>query len=210
VIYHTFSSAGSPARLFCALMPQYHRPLQPGGTFFFTVVTHARARFLCEPRARQALHEVIAQCARRRPFELEAIVLLPDHFHPLIKLPTGDANFSTRLAAIKANFTRLWLTSGALELRQSESRTTHGHRAVWQKRFWDHCIRNDDDFANHLNYIHYNPVKHGLVTCPHLWPWSSFQKWVARGVYEMDWMCVCGGRKIVPPIFKEFEGYEME
>jgi len=191
-------------------MPQYRRPLQPGGTFFFTIVTHTRAPFLCDEPARLALHEVIADVGRRRPFELQAIVLLPDHFHPLMTLPTNDADFSTRLASIKANFTRQWLNGGGKEVGQSTSRRNHGHRAVWQKRFWDHCIRDEEDLANHLDYIHYNPVKHGLVSCPHLWPWSTFQKWVARGVYQPDWLCVCGGRKATPPAFKGFEDYEME
>jgi len=147
-------------------MPQYRRPLQPGGTFFFTIVTHTRAPFLCDEPARLALHEVIADVGRRRPFELQAIVLLPDHFHPLITLPTNDTDFSTRLASIKANFTRQWLNGGGKEVGQSTSRSNHGHRAVWQKRFWDHCIRDEEDLANHLDYIHYNPVKHGLSVVP--------------------------------------------
>ena len=71
-------------------------------------------------------------------------------------------------------------------------------------------VADRDDFAAHLDYIHYNPVKHGLVTCPHLWPWSTFRKWVRRGVYAEDWMCVCGGREVKPPKFQSFEGWDME
>jgi putative transposase len=172
-------------------MPNYRRAICPGGSFFFTIVTHQRSRFLCDEIARKSLRQAIEQCQQAHPFELEAIVLLPDHFHPMLTLPTEDSNFSTRLASIKANFSRLWTQSGGEESPQSLSREKHGHRGVWQKRFWEHLMTDQDDWNEHLNYIHFNPVKHGLVTCPHLWPYSTFHKWVTRGVYEPDWMCVC-------------------
>ena len=91
-----------------------------------------------------------------------------------------------------------------------QSHPTARYRGVWQKRFWEHQVRGDRDFANHLDYIHYNPVKHGLVTCPHLWPWSTFQKWVSRGAYAPNRMCVCRGQNVQPPQFGGFEDYEME
>jgi putative transposase len=191
-------------------MPYYRRADQPGGTFFFTIVTHHRRRILCDDHARAALHDALETARQRRPFELEAIVLLPDHFHPLITLPHDDADFSVRIASVKSNFTSRWLASGGREGAQSASRARRGYRGVWQKRFWEHQVRDKDDFANHLDYIHYNPVKHGLVTCPHLWPWSTFHKWVARGVHPPDWMCVCGGRIVKPPQFNGFDDYEME
>jgi putative transposase len=191
-------------------MPYYRRADQPGGTFFFTLVTHRRNRILCEPLARNALHAALETARQCRPFEIEACVLLPDHFHPLITLPCGDADFSLRIASVKASFTSTWLAAGGKETAQSASRARRGYRGVWQKRFWEHHVRDDDDFANHLDYIHYNPVKHGLVTCPHLWPWSTFRKWVARGIYPSDWLCVCGGRNVEPPVFGGFDDYEME
>jgi putative transposase len=209
VIYHTII-ASALTLSYVSTMPEYRRAVSPGGTFFFTIVTHQRRRFLCESDARQSLRTAIEQCRTRHPFELEAIVLLPDHFHPMIRLPEEDADFSVRLASIKAQFTRGWLGMGGAESAQSVSRTRHGNRGVWQKRFWEHCIADKCDWGEHLNYIHYNPVKHGLVTCPHLWPYSTFQKWVALGVYEPDWMCVCGGRRVAPPTFEGFNEYDME
>jgi len=191
-------------------MPEYRRALVPRGTFFLTVVTQHRASFLCDERARNALRRSIEQCRSAHPFDLEAIVLLPDHLHLMLKLPDDDPNFSVRVASIKANFTRSWLTAGGIETSQSSSREQHGHRGVWQKRFWEHCVKDKPDWGEHLNYVHFNPVKHGLVTCPHLWPYSTFRKWVARGVYPPDWLCACNGRKVSPPKFDGFTGYEME
>ena len=191
-------------------MPNYRRVVRPGGTFFFTVVTERRAKILCDDAARSILRSAIDQCRVRRPFELEAVVLLPDHWHPLITLPDDDTDYSVRLASIKANFTRDWLAAGGRESPRTVSMRRHGNRAVWQKRFWEHTIGDDEDWGAHLDYIHYNPVKHGLVTCPHLWPWSSFAKWVRRGVYTRDWMCVCDGRQVEPPSFFQFDGWDME
>lgn len=190
-------------------MPQYRRPVVPGGTVFLTMVTHLRQEFLCTPEARGLLHTALEITRAERPFEIDAIVLIPDHLHLMLKLPEGDADFSTRAAAIKARFTREWVLTH-LEVCQSRSRSVHRHQPVWQKRFWDHCIRDKADFNEHLNYVHYNPVKHGLVTCPHLWPWSTFGKWVNRGGYEADWVCACDGRQVEAPRFEGLEGCEME
>jgi putative transposase len=191
-------------------MPNYRRWYRPGGTFFFTVVTHLRRPILCEDIARPILRAAIEQCLERHAFTIEAMVLFPDHFHPLIRLPDGDTAYSLRLASIKANFTRRWLEATGSEPPQTISRRRHHHRSVWQKRFWEHRIGGTEDFEEHLNYIHYNPVKHGLDSCPHLWPYSTFQKWVKRGVYAEDWLCVCGGRKVTPPRFERFDEFDME
>jgi putative transposase len=191
-------------------MPNYRRWHRPGGNFFFTLVTHQRRPFLCDDSARRILRQAIEQCQERHPFTIEAIVLIPDHIHPLIRLPDGDPDYSLRIASIKANFTRQWLAATGAEIPQSMSRRQRRHRGVWQKRFWEHRVDDPRDFEDHLNYIHYNPVKHGLVTCPHLWPYSTFRKWVRLGLYPLDWLCVCGGRKAEPPRFGRFEGYEME
>ena len=115
-----------------------------------------------------------------------------------------------RSGGVKARFTRGWLGAGGRERPTSGSRARHRQRGVWQRRFWKHWVRDRRDFAEHLDYVHYNPVKHGLVTCPHLWPYSTFAKWVKRGVYAPDWMCACGGRTVRPPTFNGLAGMELE
>ena len=156
---------------------------------FFTVVTHERAPlFECE-RARNCLHEAIAHVRDRFPFSLDAIVLLPDHLHAIWTLPSDDPNYSTRWRRIKEEFTRRYLKAGGLEGTRSTSRLIRGERAVWQRRFHDHVLRDGDDFERHLDYIHYNAVKHGYVSRPCDWPYSSFLRWVDRGVYPLNWAC---------------------
>lgn len=191
-------------------MPEYRRADVPGGTYFFTLVTDGRRPFLCDELARRLLHDAIDACRSSRPFDAEAFVLLPDHLHAIWTLPTGDADFSKRWAAIKATFTSAWLKAGATERTVSDSRREHRHRGVWQRRFWEHWIRDDNDLREHLDYVHFNPVKHGLVTCPHRWPYSTFGKWVKRGLYSSDWMCVCGGRPVEPPSFERISELDLE
>jgi putative transposase len=187
-------------------MPYYRRAVVPGGTFFITIVTDGREPLFADPAARERLRVAIARCRHARPFELDAIVLLPDHLHLILTLPLGDADFSTRLAAIKATFTRDHLKAGGRERRRSPSRVAHRNRGVWQKRFWEHAVRDADDLNNHLDYVHYNPVKHGLSSCPHGWEHSSFGRWVERGGYDRHWQCACDGNAPTPP---SFDGREM-
>ena len=92
---------------------------------------------------------------------------------------------------IKTKFTKLWIAGGGSDRKVSISRTKRGEHGVWQRRFWEHLIRNQKDFARHMDYIHYNPVKHGYVKCPHQWEYSSFHRWVENEIYEQDWMCQC-------------------
>jgi putative transposase len=191
-------------------VPNYRRAFRPGGTFFFTLVTAARAPVFSKPMARTLLHDAIEAVRKDRPFEIDAIVLLPDHLHALWTLPAGDADFSTRWASMKARFTRAWLASGGTEQAISDGRARKGGRGVWQERFWEHVIRDADDLNRHLDYIHYNPVKHGLAACPHQWAWSSFGRWVANGGYIADWQCCCGSRRVAPLDFAWAGGLEME
>src|SRR5438552_1488608 len=121
-------------------MPFYRRLFRSGGTFFFTLVTENRAPILCEDLSRTILHDAIATCANRPPFSLDAIVLLPDHFHMLITLPENDADFSTRISAIKAHFTHHFLASGGTEQVREQSRIRKRRRGVWQRWFWEHLI----------------------------------------------------------------------
>jgi putative transposase len=163
-------------------MPDYRRHRVPGGTYFFTVnLAERRLALLIEHIAvlREAFHAV----RLARPFSLEAIVVLPDHLHCLWTLPPDDDDFASRWAQIKAGFSRR-IPHGE---RRRVSRMRKRERGVWQRRYWEHLIRNDEDFSRHLDYIHFNPVKHGYVRLAGDWPHSSFRRWMARGVYPSDW-----------------------
>lgn len=110
-----------------------------------------------------------------------------------------------RWSAIKGRFTELFLSHGGVETGRSGSRRKRIERGVWQRRFWEHVIRDERDFDRHLDYIHFNPVKHGHATCPHAWAYSSFHRWVQTGIFPNDWMCVCQGKPIKLPDFTDFE-----
>ena len=178
-------------------MPNYRRAHVPSGTFFFTVVTHRRRRLFDSEANRALLGDVIRDCQRDWPFEVNAIVLLPDHLHALWTLPSGDGDYSGRWSVIKKDFTTRFLASGGKDNQISAGKEREGRRGVWQRRFWEHAIRDEDDFQTHFDYIHYNPVKHGLVNCPGEWGPSSFHRWVARGVYPAGWAC----GQHPPPVF---------
>ncbi len=170
-------------------MPDYRRAFVPGGTFFFTLVTDQRRPLFQQESARSLLGQVIRECQQRWPFTVNAIVLLPEHLHSIWSLPSGDSDFSKRWGWIKKEFTKRWLDAGAAESKISTSRKLERRRGVWQPRFWEHTIEDVEDFERHFDYIHYNPVKHGHVRCPHDWPYSSFHRWVAAGVYPSHWAC---------------------
>jgi len=186
-------------------MPDYRRFIYPGGTFFFTVATHRRRDFLCQDTARRCLRMAIEKIRCQHPFESLAFVLLPDHYHCIWKLPDNDFDFSIRLGCLKKEFTQLWMKEGGEELVVSSARKRHHERGIWQKRFWEHTIRHEKDLIRHVNYIHYNPVKHGLVSCPHQWPYSSFHQWMKGGYYQQDWLCDCRFEKSKPPDFDDIK-----
>jgi putative transposase len=167
----------------------------PGGTFFFTVVTHRRTPLFASDQARTHLREAILAVQNERPFTLVATVLLPEHWHCIWTLPEGDQDYSKRWGIIKSRFSQLWLAAGGNSGIVSPARTQHRERGIWQKRFWEHRIRDERDFIRHVNYVHFNPVKHGLAQCPHAWPYSSFGRWVEQGFYRQDWLCDCRGQK---------------
>jgi len=170
-------------------MTDYRRWYAPGGTFFFTVVTYRRRPFLTDPLARRCLRHAFQVVRSKRPFEIVAIVLLPDHLHALWTLPRGDADYSVRWRRIKEEFTQRYLSEGGLELERTASRRQRNERSVWQRRFWEHAIRDEADLERRFDYIHYNPVKHGLATCPRDWPFSSFHRCVREHHYPADWGC---------------------
>jgi REP-associated tyrosine transposase len=168
-------------------MSDYRRNYTPGGTFFFTVVTQDRRPILGSDTARNCLREALREEQARRTFEIVGIVLLPDHLHTVWTLPGNDANFSVRWSRIKERFTRSYLASGGEEAFQTQSRQRHRERAVWQRRFWEHTCRDDDDLKRCLDYLHWNPVKHGLVGRVRDYPWSSFHRFVDLGEYDLNW-----------------------
>ena len=168
-------------------MPQYRRADVPGGSYFFTVVMERRQRVLTDEPVRVALREAIQKVRADRPFRIDGWVLLPDHLHAIWTLPVDDADFSTRWRLIKSHVTRAcgdaYRNWALLSARRVEKR----QGTLWQQRYWEHLLRDDADFAHHLDYLHWNPVKHGLVTRAGDWPWSSFHRYVAGGKYGADW-----------------------
>lgn len=187
-------------------MPNYRRTFLEGGTFFFTLVTQRRRPLFADGTARRLLGEAIRTVQVATTFEMVAVVLLPDHLHCIWTLPDDDADYPSRWACIKKGFVKSWLAVGGGEARVSHARQERNERGVWQKRFWEHRIRNQTDLARHVNYIHYNPVKHGLVRCPHAWPDSSFHRWVKEGYFRPDWLCDCGGPPHVPRELLDLRG----
>lgn len=163
-------------------MPDYRRHRVPGGTYFFTInLLERRSDLLVRHVA--ALREAVRRTRSERPFHIDAWVVLPDHMHCVITLPTGDDDFSNRIKAIKIRFVR----AVAPKEWRSTVRIAKGERGIWQRRFWEHANRNDEDYARHIDYIHYNPAKHGHVTRVADWPYSTFHRWAAAGAYPADW-----------------------
>ncbi|NOZ21468.1 MAG: transposase [Planctomycetes bacterium] len=168
-------------------MPDYLRAYVPGGTFFFTVVTFGRMHFFTDDLARATLRLAWKRVQSERPFDLQALCLLPDHLHCVWVLPEGDSDYSTRWAEIKGLFTRHFCAQGGREGQRNPSRRRRREAAVWQRRFWEHVVRDEEDFEKHVDYIHFNPVKHGYVQRAKDWPWSTFHRYVRDGLYDEDW-----------------------
>ena len=164
-------------------MRTYTRARVPGATYFFTVNLAERNGNDLLTRHIDALREAFRLTKQDHPFVIEAMAVLPDHLHCLWRLPSGDNDFPMRWRLIKARFSRM-LPYGE---RISASRMRKGERGIWQRRYWEHVIRDERDLHRHLDYIHYNPVKHGYVQRTVDWPYSSFHRYVARGVYPVDW-----------------------
>ena len=168
-------------------MPHYLRAWVPGGTFFLTVVTLDRRRIFDYPEGRRILGKAVNQVKGEFPFSLDAWVLLPDHLHAIWTLPKKDTNYGKRVGLIKAHFSRAakkWLHDESL---MNPSRRDRRESTIWQRRFWEHTIRDEEDLAKHFDYIHFNPVKHGLVSRVRDWPYSSFHLLVKKGIYSINW-----------------------
>ncbi len=161
---------------------RYRRDRTPGASFFFTLVTFDRRPLFADGANVDRLRATFARVLRDHPFRIEALVLLPDHLHCIWTLPDADADFALRWNLIKGGFTRS-LPDTAKHPRPGERR----EQRVWQRRYWEHRLRDEGDFARHCDYIHWNPVKHGLVASPADWLHSTFARFVARGIYPPDW-----------------------
>ncbi|MBC9876126.1 transposase [Bradyrhizobium sp. INPA01-394B] len=162
-------------------MVRYRRNFVPGGTFFFTVTLDDRESSALVDHV-DTLRNAFRVTRAERSFTVDAIVILPDHLHVIMTLPDHDSDFSGRWRRIKSLFTHGLATSGV-----PVTRNHRGDFALWQRRFWEHTIRDDTDFERCADYIHYNPVKHGLVAAPADWPYSSLHRYVRAGVLPSDW-----------------------
>jgi len=167
-------------------MPHYRR-LFTGSTYFFTVVAYQRRRILCDPALRTALRQAIQKVRRIRPFMIDGWVLLPDHMHCIWTLPAGDTDYSTRWAEIKRQVSNACRTSLHTPELLTRSGRNRGESTIWQRRFWEHQIRDHVDMEKHLDYMHFNPVKHGHVRQVSDWPYSTFHRYVREGIYASDW-----------------------
>ena len=162
-------------------MVRYRRNLVPGGTFFFTVAMEDRGSDVLVRRIDDS-RDAFRHVRSARPFDIDAIVILPEHLHALITLPEGDSDFPTRLRLIKTRFTKSVGEAGsAIKARDGTG------RVLWERRFWEHTIRDDRDYARHVDYIHYNAVKHGYVGRAVDWPHSSVHRFIREGILEADW-----------------------
>ena len=161
---------------------RYRRCDISGGTYFFTVNLAERLQGLLVQHI-DVLRNAVRTVKQRHPFYIDAMVILPDHVHAVWSLPEGDADYPTRWLFIKAQFSRSLPTGERIRA----SRADKGERGIWQRRYWEHFIRDERDYARHVDYIHYNPVKHGYVSRPVDWPYSSLHRYIRKGLLPVDW-----------------------
>lgn len=186
-------------------MADYRRFFVPGGTYFFTLVAYRRRPRFARPLDIERLREAVAFVQREQPFQFLAAVVLPDHMHFIWTLPPGDCDYSRRIGRMKVHFTRSCAETERSPAEPSPSRRKHRDSDVWQRRFWEHVIDEPGALEALLDYIHYNPVKHGNAACPHAWAASSFSRWVALGLYDRSWGCCCERHRIMPRDFGKIE-----
>lgn len=168
-------------------MPQYRRARIPGASYFFTVATFDRRPLLMDDLARRCLRAAWIEVSRRYPFRTEAVCLLPDHLHCIWTLPNDDDDFPGRWSMLKGLFSKRYLAAGGSDGHRNHSRMRTGEAALWQRRFWEHVIADEEDLRRHMDYIHFNPVKHGYVVQATEWPWSSLHRCVRQGWYDEHW-----------------------
>ena len=172
---------------------RYRRATVPGASYFFTLITNRRQQLFLDQRNVDRWHSAVSKVQRARPFAIEAEIIMLDHVHMIWALPDYDADYATRIRLIKTAFTKNLPPSqgnGA-----NDSRVSKGERDVWQHRYWEHLIRDEKNLQAQVDYIHINPVKHGLVERPGDWPHSTFLQWVEQGAYDPWW-----GSDDMPPL----------
>ena len=163
-------------------MSRYRRVKLEGGLFFFTLTLADRSGDLLV-RHIERVHRAYAVVHERRPFETVAICILPDHIHALWQLPKGDSDYASRWSLFKSTFSRKLPPA----VTRSASKISKREKGIWQRRYWEHTIRDDADLERHVDYIHYNPVKHGFAAGVADWPHSSFHRYVTEGILPADW-----------------------
>ena len=166
-------------------MSNYRRYFIPGGTWFFTVNLLQRQNNNLLVHEINLLRETVKSVRKRYPFKIDAWVVLPEHMHAVWSLPENDTDFSTRWRLIKSGFSQALPKT---EYR-SDVRIAANERGIWQRHFWEHAIRDETDFQRHIDYVHFNPLKHKLVSQVKDWPYSSFHRYVESGIYPVNW---CG------------------
>ncbi len=164
-------------------MTEYRRAYIPGGSWFFTVNLAERKPNQLLVEKIDLLRNAFEYTKQRYPFRMDAVVILPDHLHCIWTLPQADADFSTRWKLLKGYFSRHIAKGESI----STSRKSRRERGIWQRRFWEHLLRDQNDFNRHVDYIHWNPVKHGWAKSASDWPHSSFHRYVAQGIYPENW-----------------------
>ena len=167
-------------------MPNYRRSFA-GNAYFFTVATFNRLPILISEASRSILRRAWLDVRKRFPFTVEVLCLLPEHLHCIWTLPVADHTYSLRWKEIKRSFTRGYLEEIGPGEPRNDSRQKRGEAAIWQRRFWEHTIRDEEELNRHMDYIHYNPVKHGLCQQVADWLWSSVHRYVRMGYYAPDW-----------------------
>jgi putative transposase len=167
-------------------MRTYIRADAAGATYFFTLTLQDRGSRTLVDHV-EVLRAAVKHAKARHPFDIEAMVVLPEHLHALWRLPLDDSDFSTRWMLVKQTFTQLLVANRVLPEEAASPRGLKGERKLWQRRFWEHQIRDQEDFQRHVDYIHYNPVKHGWVTRAADWPYSSLHRFVREGALPADW-----------------------
>lgn len=168
-------------------MPRYRRANVAGASYFFTLVSYRRQAILCDESIRTALRRAIKQVQGLRPFTIDAWVLLPDHLHCVWTLHEGDGDFAGRWGMIKRKVSLACAKQYRREEWITSSKRKHRESTIWQRRYWEHQIRDEGDLMRHVDYIHYNPVRHGLCERADLWPYSTFHRYVKQGIYPADW-----------------------
>ncbi len=170
-------------RMHATAMRTYLRNRVPGGTYFFTVNLAERKGNTLLIDHMDALRHAVRATRAARPFEIIAMVVLPEHLHAIWRLPEGDDDYSTRWRLLKGRFSH----AVCGDERRSPSRIRKSERGIWQRRYWEHTIRDEHDLRMHIDHTHYNPVRHGLCDTPLHWPHSTFHRYARKGWLPEDW-----------------------